>query len=112
VPNEIKRYSLGTKNKTLKPNPDGSLTIYAQVDPPPPARRDNWLPAPKGADFCLFIGAYWPKTPIIDGSWTLPAVARVGEGVASVTVMGCRVRLRSRRGMRRTCQHDRNPSDS
>jgi hypothetical protein len=79
VPNEIKPYSLGTKNKTLIRNPDGSLTIYVQADPPPPARRDNWLPAPKGGDFCLFIRAYWPKTPIIDGSWTPPAVARVGE---------------------------------
>ena len=30
-PNEIKRYSVGTKNKTLVTAPDGSLTIYVQV---------------------------------------------------------------------------------
>ena len=30
-PNPIKRYSLGTKNKTLKLGPDGSLTIYGQA---------------------------------------------------------------------------------
>ncbi len=74
VPNDIKRYSLGTKNKTLKTNPDGSLTIYVQADPPPEAQRSNWLPAPKSADFSLFIRAYWPRTPIIDGSWTPPPV--------------------------------------
>jgi arylsulfatase A-like enzyme len=27
-PNALKRYALGTKNKTLKYNADGSLTIY------------------------------------------------------------------------------------
>src|SRR4029077_13397126 len=30
-PNALKRYSLGTKNKTLKYNPDGSLTLYASA---------------------------------------------------------------------------------
>ena len=76
APNEINRYSLGTKNKTLKYNPDGSLTIYVQSDPPPPAQRDNWLPAPRNGDFSLYIRAYWPKTPVIDGSWVPPAVQR------------------------------------
>jgi hypothetical protein len=77
APNEIKRYSLGTKNKTLKYNPDGSLTIYVQAEPPSEAQRANWLPAPKDADFSLFIRAYWPKTAVIDGSWVPPAVQRL-----------------------------------
>jgi hypothetical protein len=76
APNELKRYSLGTKNKTLKYNPDGSLTIYVQADPPSEAERANWLPAPKDADFSLFMRAYWPKTAVIDGSWTPPAAQR------------------------------------
>ena len=76
APNELKRYSLGTKNKTLKYNPDGSLTIYVQADPPPEAQRNNWLPAPKDADFSLFMRAYWPKTAVIDGSWTPPGVQK------------------------------------
>jgi hypothetical protein len=74
--NELKRYSLGTKNKTLKYNPDGSLTIYVQADPPPEAERANWLPAPKDAEFSLFMRAYWPKTAVIDGSWTPPSVQK------------------------------------
>lgn len=76
VPNEIKCYSLGTKNKTLKYNSDGSLTIYVQADPPSEAQRANWLPAPKAANFVLFLRAYWPKTAVIDGTWTPPAVKR------------------------------------
>jgi hypothetical protein len=78
APNDLNRYSLGTKNKTLKANTDGSLTFYVQADPPPEAQRENWLPAPKNADFSLFMRAYWPKTAITDGSWTPPAVARAG----------------------------------
>ena len=48
VPNELNRYSLGTKNRSLKPNADGSLTFCMQADPPPAVQRDNWLPSPKG----------------------------------------------------------------
>jgi hypothetical protein len=76
APNDLKRYSLGTKSKALVANAEGSLTIYVQADPPPEAQRSNWLPAPKGADFSLFMRAYWPKTAIIDGSWTPPAVVK------------------------------------
>jgi hypothetical protein len=77
VPNDLKRYSVGTKNKTLQSGRDGSLTIYVQADPPAEAQRSNWLPAPKAADFSLYVRAYWPKTPVIDGSWTPPAVLKI-----------------------------------
>ena len=77
VPNEIGRYSVGTKNTDLRFGRDGSLTIYVQVDAPADRhQRTNWLPAPKDGDFSLYVRAYWPKTPVIDGSWTPPAVER------------------------------------
>jgi hypothetical protein len=76
APNDLQRYSVGTKNKTLIANADGSLAIYVQADPPPGALRANWLPSPKDSDFSLFLRAYWPKTAIIDGSWTPPAVMK------------------------------------
>lgn len=76
-PNDIKRYSLGTKTKGFKYNEDGSLTIYVQAGPPPEDQRSNWLPAPKSTDFSLFVRAYWPKVAITDGSWTPPAVKRM-----------------------------------
>jgi hypothetical protein len=76
VANKINRFSVGTKNKDLKLNADGSLTIYVQADEPADAaQRANWLPAPKG-DFSLYVRAYWPKTSVTDGSWTPPAVER------------------------------------
>jgi hypothetical protein len=39
-------------------------------------KESNWLPAPKDADFSLYIRAYWPKAAILDGKWTPPAVER------------------------------------
>ncbi|HSZ50725.1 MAG TPA: DUF1214 domain-containing protein, partial [Caulobacteraceae bacterium] len=75
APNEIERYSVGTKNKDLKRDPDGGLTILVQADPP--KDRTNWLPAPKGEDFSLYVRAYWPKPAVLDGSWTPPPVERV-----------------------------------
>ncbi|MGC4016480.1 MAG: DUF1214 domain-containing protein [Luteolibacter sp.] len=76
VANAINRFSVGTKNKTLKFAADGSLTIYVQTEEPKdPDQRANWLPAPAG-DFSLYVRAYWPKPPVTDGSWTPPAVQR------------------------------------
>jgi hypothetical protein len=76
APNAIHRYSVGTKNKTLKYNADGSLTIYMQAGAPSEDRRSNWLPAPKDAEFSLYLRAYWPMAAIIDGSWTPPAAQK------------------------------------
>jgi hypothetical protein len=76
APNQIKRFSLGTKSRDLKRNADGSLTIYVQADPPSADRRANRLPAPNQADFSLFMRAYWPKVAVTDGSWTPPPVNR------------------------------------
>ncbi|WEK48753.1 MAG: DUF1214 domain-containing protein [Candidatus Kaistia colombiensis] len=73
--NELKRYSLGTKNKDLKRNPDGSLTLYAGAKSPGSDKEANWLPAPDGT-FSLYIRAYWGKEPILDGSWQPPSIKR------------------------------------
>ncbi|MFM0653462.1 DUF1254 domain-containing protein [Paraburkholderia sediminicola] len=75
-PNDQKRYSLGTKNKTLKYNDDGSLTIYVQSSQPGADKVDNWLPAPANEDFSLYVRAYWPQQQALDGTWTPPPVLR------------------------------------
>ncbi|MGV0741199.1 DUF1254 domain-containing protein [Mycolicibacterium sp. XJ870] len=72
-PNPLNRYSLGTKNKDLKRNPDGSLTLHAGAKSPGPEIESNWLPAPDGP-FSLFIRAYWGEEAILDGSWQPPPV--------------------------------------
>jgi len=75
-PNALKRYSLGTKNKSLKSNPDGSLTLYAGAKSPGKDKESNWLPAPNGT-FSLYIRAYWADQAILDGTWQPPAIKKI-----------------------------------
>jgi hypothetical protein len=75
-PNALQRYSLGTKNKSISYNADGSLTLYAGAKSPGMDKENNWLPAPDGA-FSLYIRSYWPEKAILDGAWTPPTVAKV-----------------------------------
>ena len=75
-PNPLKRYSLGTKNKTLQPNADGSLTLYAGATSPGKEKESNWLPAPEGT-FSLYIRAYAGKQAILDGTWKPPTIEKV-----------------------------------
>ncbi|MBF6023987.1 DUF1254 domain-containing protein [Lysobacter niastensis] len=78
VPNTIDRYSLGTKNKDLVANADGTTTIYVQADAPAdPSQRTNWLPSPKGKPFSLYMRTYWPDAAILDGTWSPPKVEPV-----------------------------------
>jgi hypothetical protein len=74
--NPLGRYSLGTKNKNLKYNADGSLTLYAGLKSPGKDKESNWLPAPNGV-FSLYIRAYWPDQAILDGTWKPPVIARL-----------------------------------
>jgi hypothetical protein len=74
VENDFGRYSIGSTTDGLKKNADGSLTILIQKDRP--ADTANWLPAPAG-DFNLTMRFYGPETPVLDGTYRLPAVERV-----------------------------------
>ena len=65
-PNALKRYALGTKNKLLKYNDDGDLTIYLGNKSPGKEKESNWLPAPAG-NFLIWLRAYWPDKAIRDG---------------------------------------------
>ena len=80
-PNPLNRYSLGTKNRTLKMNPDGSLTIYAGGKSPGNDKENNWLPAPQG-HFSLYLRAYWADEAILQGAWKPPVIIPV-KGTAS-----------------------------
>jgi hypothetical protein len=71
----LRRFSLGTKNKSLKSNPDGSLTIYLGAKSPGKENEANWLPAPSD-HFSLWIRAYWAEPAILDGTWKPPIVKK------------------------------------
>jgi hypothetical protein len=69
------RHSLGTKNKGLKYDDNGSLTLHVSRRSPGKDRESNWLPAPDST-CSLYVCTYWGKKPIIDGSWNPPKVRR------------------------------------
>ncbi|MOA14211.1 hypothetical protein D3C78_1342990 [compost metagenome] len=72
--NTDKIYSLGTKNKDLKLNPDGSLTIYLQNKRPAGDKATNWIPVPT-AKFGLLLRSYWPEETMVNG-YVPPAVIK------------------------------------
>lgn len=75
-PNPLNRYSLGTKNKSLKYDADGSLTLYAGAKSPGKDKESNWLPAPSGT-FSLYLRAYWPEEVILNGQWQPPVIRQM-----------------------------------
>ena len=79
VANPLNRYSISPR-QSLKKNRDGSTELIIQQESPGAALESNWLPAPAGR-FQLMLRMYWPNEAapsILDGSWRMPAVQRVG----------------------------------
>ncbi|MCW3003791.1 MAG: hypothetical protein JWQ20_3089 [Conexibacter sp.] len=76
--NEIDRYAVGDRDRGLRRNADGSLTIFVQHAKPRGAKaRANWLPAPAGS-FHLILRLYLPKRSALDGTYRIPPFVRVG----------------------------------
>ncbi|MDV6211937.1 DUF1214 domain-containing protein [Rhodococcus erythropolis] len=79
VPNPIDRFSIGNTTDGLQPNSDGSLTIHLRrARPEEFADAANWLPAPGGA-FNTTMRFYAPLTPVLDGSYQLPVIRKLGS---------------------------------
>ena len=74
-PNDLGRYSLGTKNTALSFGPDGSLTLHAQATGQQTTRRLTTGSPPLTAT-SPSTSAYWPDTTITDGTWTPPPITR------------------------------------
>jgi hypothetical protein len=77
VANPINRYSIGDRTPGLKTADDGSVTIFMQTDSPGADKESNWLPTPAGA-FRPIVRMYQPQKAILDGTYVLPAVRKVG----------------------------------
>ncbi|MGP0052343.1 MAG: DUF1254 domain-containing protein [Solirubrobacteraceae bacterium] len=76
VANPINRYSIGDRTPGLKIADDGSVTLNIGKHPPGPDKASNWLPAPDGK-FRPCLRMYGPRTEILDGTYTLPAINKV-----------------------------------
>ena len=75
-PNALNRFALGTRNKSLKYNSDGSLTIYLGTKSPGEDKDPTGYRHRPG-NFSIWLRAYWPDQAILDGTWKPPAVTRL-----------------------------------
>ena len=78
VANSINRYAAGSETG-LVPNADGSIDILLQ-NTAPATMQSNWLPTPTTA-FSLTLRLYWPDEPVLNGTWTIPAVQPGAAGL-------------------------------
>lgn len=77
APNPIDRWAIGDRTPGLTYGEDGSLEILIQNERPEGDKASNWLPAPR-EPFMLLMRLYLPEKPILDGTWTPPAIERIG----------------------------------
>ncbi len=78
VRNPVERYSVGDRTPGLVYDDDGGLTItMSAARPTDPTAAANWLPAPAGA-FRPILRLYQPGDDVLDGTWTPPAIERIG----------------------------------
>ncbi len=75
VPNPIDRYAIGDRSHDLRRDPDGSLELCIQHEPPTDGRV-NWLPAPEG-EFYLCLRAYQPRAELLEGRYQPPNIERL-----------------------------------
>jgi hypothetical protein len=75
------RPGLGSRSD-LALNPDGSLDIFLQHEPPSPERMSNWLQTPRAA-WSLVLRLYCPQTVAFGGLWRSPSLQRLEPGSGS-----------------------------
>jgi hypothetical protein len=73
IDNDLRRHSIGSTTPGLRREADGSIRILIQHEPPDALA--NWLPSPT-RNFSLTMRLYGPQTPLLDGSYRLPAIRR------------------------------------
>jgi hypothetical protein len=78
VENPLARYSIGSRTRGVRRDPDGSLTIRIQHESPGGEEESNWLPAPSGR-FRLTMRFYGPKEALRDRTYEVPGIRRVDE---------------------------------
>ena len=79
TPNAIDRYAIGDRDKDLKKDADGGLTIYIQNTSPGKEKESNWLPSTTSGAFLLVLRTYMPGEEIVEQKWAPPAVTNTNK---------------------------------
>lgn len=76
-PNEHGKYVVGSNHPTTKFGDDGSVEIVFSHAEPADLSRANWIPVPQ-ADFWLATRFYAPTQEVLDLTYQIPGVKRMG----------------------------------
>ncbi len=77
IPNPIDRFAIGDRD-ALQFGADGSLELLLSATSPGADRESNWLPTQAGP-LGLTMRLYSPKSSVLDGTWSPPAVRVVAS---------------------------------
>jgi hypothetical protein len=70
------RLTVGSLDKGLKKNGDGSVDVYFGSTPPT-GQESNWLYTPEGEPWTPWFRFYGPEKALFDKSWTMPDIERI-----------------------------------
>lgn len=63
-----KSAGVDSSDPAVKPNPDGSYTVYFGPKPPP-GKEGNWVQTMPGKGWCVLLRLYGPLEPWFDKTW-------------------------------------------
>ena len=75
IPNLLNRFLLN-KESGVKPNEDGSLTLWFAPKQPVKAADANWLPTPAGQNYNLTFRFYGPSQDVVEGKYFPPPIVK------------------------------------
>jgi len=79
IPNALDRHLLNKQSK-LKPNPDGSTSLWFAPERPKKCPEGNWLPTPAGGHYNLTFRIYGPSDEVVRGIWYPPPLIEQEAG--------------------------------
>ncbi|WP_413294472.1 DUF1214 domain-containing protein [Bdellovibrio sp. HCB185ZH] len=75
IPNPANKFVVNNQTN-LKPNADGSVTLYFASKLPEGAPEENWLPTPAGSNYNLTFRFYGPTKDVVKGKYFPPGLVK------------------------------------
>ncbi|WP_413587144.1 DUF1214 domain-containing protein [Bdellovibrio sp. HCB274] len=75
IPNPDNKFIIN-KQTGVKPNADGSVTLYFASKQPQGVAKENWLPTPAGENYNLTLRFYGPSKELQNGKYFPPALVK------------------------------------
>ena len=71
------RPTVGSLDKELRQNADGSVDIYIRPNAPAGRQQSNWIYTPPGKSWFPWFRVYGPTQALFDKTWKLPDIEKI-----------------------------------